>query len=178
MDNTELVEVFPIEYNSSRKRLDKKRMKHVKKNPRLQIYWGYSLSPYLTKAIVDSIVSHLRHRKEISVQSTPDGSIVWKYSGKPPIHLSRPERKTFVSRETLELFGRQSCQQQASEVLRILKGTKKQRETRPAYAQFKRISATCDPNRIGRNKHEREIYFEAVRDLFRHQEARKNPKEK
>lgn len=177
MDKMELVEVFPIEYNPSRKVWSKRKATFVKTTPRLQIYWGYSFSPHLTQAIIDIIVSLLRHKKNISVQSTPDGSIIWKYSGKPPIHLSRPERKTFVSRETLELFRRQSCQQQASEVLRILKGTKKQRETRPAYAQFKRISATCDPNRIGRNELEREIYFEAVRDLFKY-EARKNPNRK
>lgn len=166
LDNVELVEVFPIEYNPSQRYFSKKKRKYVKKNPRLQIYWGYSFSPHLTQANIERIVSHLRHRKEISVQSTPDGSIIWKYSGKPPIHLSITKGKTFVSKETLERFGRQSCQQQASYVLRVLKGSARQRETRPTYAKFTRISVTCDPNRIGRNEIEREIYFQAVRDLF------------
>jgi hypothetical protein len=163
MVETKLVEVMPIEYCPRHRVFDRSRLKVRTKNPRLQIYWGYSLLPNLTEEIVKVIISHLKHKKYISIEPQPDGSIVWCYSGKPPIYLSRPEGKVFVSRGTLKRFGRKSCQQQASEVLRILKGTKKQPWH---YASFKRISVTCDPERIGRTKEDRQIYFEAVMDLF------------
>ena len=52
---------------------------------------------------------------------------------------------------------------QASLVLRILKGTKKHPI---GLANFKRISATFNPYRIGRTAKEREIVFQAAHDLF------------
>ena len=167
-EDTELVEVMPIEYH-----FEVPKPRH----PRLQIYWGYSFSRDLTQAIFDGILKDFKQKHKVKIQNNPDRFIVYQFVGKPQIYLDKLTRKVYVTERTLKHSSKQHCQQQASYVLRILKGTKKQRETRPAYADFKRISATCDPNRIGRNELEREIYFEAVRDLFKYQ-ARKNPNRK
>jgi hypothetical protein len=139
---------------------------HIRKNPRLQIYWGYTFSPNLTQEIFDRIVRDFENKDKIKIQNNPDRFIVYQFAGKPKIYLDKLTKRIYVTRGTLNHYSKQHCQQQASYVLRILKGTGKQRETRPAYASFKRISVTCNPKRIGRTKEEREIYFEAVMDLF------------
>ena len=150
----EPIEIMPIEYHLKVQR---------KRHPRLQIYWDYSFSSKLTQSIMDRVVRQTNMKKRVSVQNNPDQFILWKYPGKPQICLDKLLRKVFVSRETLEHFGRKSCQQQASLVLRILKGTKKHAV---GLANFKRISATFNPYRIGRTAKEREITFQAVHDLF------------
>jgi len=157
MSEKELVEIMPIEY-------------HFKvpknKHPRLQIYWDYSFSPNLTQAIFNRIIKDFKQKDKIKIQNNSDRFIVYQFARKPQIYLDKLTNKICVRRGTLNHYSKQHCQQQGSYVLRILKGTKKQRETRPAYASFKRISVTCNPYRIGRTKEEREIYFEAVMDLF------------
>jgi hypothetical protein len=157
---------MPIEYCPEYRIFDKRVGRIVTKNRRLQIYWDYSFSPNLTQAIFDRTVKDFKQKDKIKIQNNSDRFIVYQFARKPQIYLDKLTRKIYVTRGTLNHYSKQHCQQQASYVLRILKGTKKQRETRPAYAGFKRISVTCDPNRIGRTKEEREIYFEAVMDLF------------
>jgi len=169
-----LVEVMPIEYRqaSLQRKIKKmpsgtpKSINHVRKNPRLQIYWDYTFSSNLTQAIFNRIVKDFKQKTKITIQNNPDRFIVYQFTGKPKIYLDKLTKKIYVTRGTLNYYSRQHCQQQASYVLRILKGTKKQRETRPAYASFKRTSVTCNPDRIGRTKEQREIYFKAVADLF------------
>ena len=166
MSEKELVEIMPIEYCPEYRIFDKRVGRIVTKNPRLQIYWGYSFSPNLTQAIFDRIVKDFKQKDKIKIQNNSDRFIAYQFAGKPQIYLDKLTNKIYVTRGTLNHYSKQHCQQQGSYVLRILKGTKKQRETRPAYASFKRISVTCNPYRIGRTKEEREIYFEAVMDLF------------
>jgi len=153
MTEAELVEIMPIEYHLKARK---------KRHPRLQIYWDYSFSSSLTQDNMDWIMKHTRMKKRVSVQVL-DELVLWQHPGKPQICLNKLLRKAFVSRETLEHFGRKSCQQQASLVLRILKGTKKHPV---GLANFKRISATFNPYRVGRTAKERKITFQAAHDLF------------
>lgn len=153
MSKKESTEIMPIEYHLKVPK---------KKNPRLQIYWDYSFSPNLSQNVMDWIVQHTRKKKRVSVQVL-DELVLWHYPGKPQICLNKLTRKVFVSKKTLKQFGRKSCQQQASLVLRILKGTKKHPI---GLANFKRISATFNPYRIGKTAKEREITFQAAHDLF------------
>ena len=170
----DLVEIMPIEYHY-RSHLQRQiklvhghfqKIIYVRKNPRLQIYWNYTFSRHLTQAIFDGILKDFKQKDKVKIQNNPDRFIVYQFVGKPQIHLDKLTRKVYVTKGTLKHYSKQHCQQQASYVLRILKGTKRQRETRPAYADFKRISVTCNPDRIGRTREERQIYFEAVMDLF------------
>lgn len=155
--DTELVEVMPIEYQF---KVPKGR------HPRLQIYWGYSFSRRLTQAIFNRILKDFRQKDKVKVSNNRDRFIVYQFASKPQICLDRLTGKICVTRGALNHYSRQHCQQQASFVLRILKGSKKDRGRRPTYASFKRISVTCNPDRIGRTREERQIYFEAVMDLF------------
>jgi len=157
MLEADLVEIMPIEYQF---------IAPKNKHPRLQIYWDYSFSPNLTQAIFDRIVKDFKQKDKIKIQNNSDRFIVYQFAGKPQIYLDKLTNKIYVTRGTLNHYSKQHCQQQGSYVLRILKGTKKQRETRPAYACFTRIAVTCNPNRLGRTAEERKIYCEAVRDLF------------
>jgi len=157
MSDAELVEIMPIEYQFKAPR---------NKHPRLQIYWDYSFSSNLTQAILNRIVKDFKQKDKIKIQNNSDRFVVYQFAGKPQIYLDKLTKKIYVTRGTLNHYSKHHCQQQASYILRILKGTKKQRETRPAYASFKRISVTCNPDRIGRTAKEREMYCEAVRDLF------------
>ena len=163
MNETQLVEVMPVEYCPSYYVFDKRIGKRVVKNPRLQIYWCYSFSGNLTKKMLEERISLFKNKKGISIKEISDRYILWQYVDKPQIWLDRAKEKVYVSKETLKVFGRKQCRQQASLVLRILKGTFRDTEH---YATFRRISVTCNPNRIGCTKGEREIYFQAVRELF------------
>jgi hypothetical protein len=155
MKKEELIEIMPIEYH-------RKVPKH--RHPRLQIYWDYSFSPNLTKAIVEGVVRKLKNKERISIQSNSDRYILWRYgTNKPQICLDNLNGKVCVSTGTLKRYSLKSCQHQASLVLRILKGTKKHPI---GLANFRRISATFDPYRIGRTAKEREITFQAAHDLF------------
>lgn len=166
ISKVDLVEVMPIEYSLARTHFDRKRGKVVTKSPRLQICWGYTFSPHLTQEIVNGLVKDFKQKDKIKIQNNPDRFIVYQFAGKPQIYLDKLTNRIYVTRGTLNHYSKQHCQQQASCVLRILRGTKKQRETRPAYANFERTSVTCNPKRIGRTREERKIYFEAVMDLF------------
>lgn len=146
---------MPIEYH-------RKAPKH--RHPRLQIYWDYSFSPNLTKAVVERVIGNLKKKAIISVQSNSDRYLLWRYGvHKPQICLDLLNMKVCVSRGTLKRYSLKFCQQQASLVLRILKGTKKHPV---GLARFKRISVTFNPCRIGRTAEERKITFQAAHDLF------------
>ena len=163
---TELVEIMPIEYSFMPTYFSKRAGRRKTKNPRLQIPWDYTFSQHLTQEIFNKLVANFEHKSKIHIQSDSDRFIVYQYEGKPKIYLDKLTNKMLVTRGTMNHYSKQHCQQQASFILRILKGSKKDRLRRPAYASFKRISVTCDPYRIGRTKEERQIYFEAVMDLF------------
>lgn len=156
-EDTELVEVMPIEYHFE---VPKRR------HPRLQIYWGYSFSRHLTQAIFNRILKDFRQKDKVKVSNNRDRFIVYQFAGKPQICLDGLTGKICVTKGTLNHYSKQHCQQQAAMIMRILRGTKRQRVIRPGYANFVRISVTCNPQRIGRTKEERQIYFEAVMDLF------------
>lgn len=166
MIETKLVEVMPIEYTHKRRFYDRRLRRYVAKNPRLQISWGYTFSPNLTQEILNTLVANFEHKDKINIQSNSDRFVIYHFERKPKIYLDKVANKMYVTRRTMKRYSRQHCQQQASLVLRILKGSEKDRRRRPAYANFKRISVTCNPKRIGRTREERQIYFEAVIDLF------------
>lgn len=170
----DLIEIMPIEYHY-RSHLQRQiklvhghfqKIIYVRKNPRLQIYWNYTFSRHLTQAVFDGILKDFKQKDKVKVSNNLDRFITYQFVGKPQIYLDKLTGKIYVTRGTLNYYSKQHCQQQAGMIMRILRGTKRQREIRPAYANFLRTSVTCNPDRIGRTKEERQIYFEAVMDLF------------
>lgn len=146
-DVIELVEIYPVEF---------RREKH--RNPRVLIYWNYSFSPNLTQSKIDRIVEKIKSKKRINASNNPDHLVIWQYSGKPLIILNLLNRKIYTTKWTLEHFGERYCMQQAAILLQILK--------EHGYASYRRKSITINPDRMGHNKFEREIFMKSLKLLM------------
>ena len=147
--NLKLIEIEPVEYQY---KLPGNR------NPRILRYRGLSFSQNITQTILRRIISRTKMKKKASAQQNPDRYIFYEYDRKPQIILDLLNRSIHVTEGTLKKHGMRACQQQASILLRLLK--------RYGYANFRRISVTANPYRIGRTSEDREITFQALKRLF------------
>jgi hypothetical protein len=158
----ELVDVEPVEYHNARKDFRENPVfnSHCRiHNARIIRYRNLSFSPNLTQKDIEFVIEHTRMKKRASVHNNPDRYLFYQYGdSKPLIILDMLERKICTTKGKLKEYGERICQQQASIVLRLLKKYK--------FANFKRVSVTANPWRIGRTKEDREITFKALNRLF------------
>lgn len=170
---TQLVSIMPIEFHCGRWQLQRRgNRRKVWKNPRLLVYWDFQIEPNLTTEELNELIKHSNLQKN-TVTQNPSHFVTYLYEGRPLLIFDKniPD-KIFTSKKDFELYGEGECMQQASTFLRLLRGSKKQQEIRPAiglkpsYAHFKAISVTFNPSRIGRTPEERDIIHRAECYLF------------
>jgi hypothetical protein len=74
------------------------------------------------------------------------------------IILDLLEKKICTTKGILEEYGERFCQQQASILMRLLKKHKQ--------ANFKRVTVTVNPYRIGTSVEDRKITYKAIEHLL------------
>ncbi len=151
----DLVEVVPIEYHKAR--IDKKtRSVH---SPRIIRYRHLSFNPHLTLKELEEIIKKTKMKKKVSVHNNPDRFLFYQYVGMPTIILDLVDRKICSTKDIIKKFGESACQQQASILMRLLKQHR--------HANFKRVTVTANPYRLGMTKEDRDISYKAIESLLR-----------
>lgn len=154
-----LVEIMPIEYRKATRYWNRKKGRPVKVNPRLLIYWDFEIDPKITQEDMEEIIKKSHMKKRAVALENPEERIEYKYDREPNIiFLKEYPNKIFTTKAVLEEYGKSKCQQQASIFLRLLRSNN--------FAKFKQVSATFNPNRVGRTAKERKLVFEAAHNLF------------
>jgi hypothetical protein len=152
-----LVEVVPIEYHKART----DNLGHgapVHHSPRIIRYRDLNFDNNLTKQKLDQIVARTKMQRRVLVTQSFDRYLTYQYANKPAIVLDLLERKILTTKTAIETCGERSCQQQASILMRLLK--------EHGHANFKRVTVTANPDRIGHTKEDREITFKALHSLL------------
>jgi hypothetical protein len=166
-----LVSIMPIEFHQ-RTRQRHRNGRLVWKNPRLLVYWDFRIDPNLTKKELDMLIkaSHLQRN---AVTQSVSHFLTYRYGKEPILVLDRNRpTKIFTTRDSLNVYEEGKCMQQASILLRMLRGSRRQQEARPprglkpSYAHFTAVSVTFNPSRIGRTPEERDIIHRAECYLF------------
>jgi hypothetical protein len=152
-----LVEVVPIEYHRARtENLGHGVISHH--SPRIIRYRDLSFDNNLTKQKLDQIVARTKVQKRVLVIQNFDRYLTYQYANKPTIVLDLLERKILTTKTAIETCGERNCQQQASILMRLLQ--------EHGYANFRRLTVTANPERLGYTKEDRDITFKALNRLL------------
>lgn len=138
-------------------------------NPRIIRFYDYSFSPRLDRNMIDKIMRNTNFYIPPAVETGPQYFLIWQYLLKPQIYLEKESQKFYASKDTLKQFGLQSCQRQASIILKILKRYK--------VARFRTASITNNPMKMGKSDKELEETFEALRYVRKKKEQRQRKQE-
>lgn len=147
MSKPTFVELTPIEYQVSKQR----------QRARLITYYGFKFDTDLNQQIIQLIIEHMKHEKKLSVMTNPENRLIWQCEGKPLIAIDKEENKMYTTQGTIKYFGTKLCRSQAATVLQILR--------RYGYCNFTAYVIPLEPWRLGRNKKERMLTYEALEDL-------------
>jgi hypothetical protein len=150
----DLVGVVPIEFHKAW--IDKKKSVH---SPRIMRYRDLSFNPHLTQKQLEEIIKKTKMKKKASVHNNSERYLIYQYGGMPTIILDLFNRKICTKNDIIKKFGESACQQQASILLRLLK--------QHHHANFKRVTVTVNPYRLGMTKEDRDISYKAIESLLR-----------
>jgi hypothetical protein len=163
----DFVEIVPIEYHRARKEYSghpnycgrPARYPSMRvHSPRIIRYRDISFNPNLTRKDLEKVVSETNMQEKAYVDNNPDRYLFYRYGNRPLVIFDRLEKKICTTAGELKKFGERACQQQGSILLRLLK--------EHGHANFKRVTITANPWRIGYTKEDREITFRALHYLF------------
>ena len=150
----DLVEVIPIEYCNARK--DKKTQSVH--SPRIIRYRDLSFNPHLTQKQLEKIIRETKMKEKASAHNNPDRYLFYQYGNMPMIILDLVDRKICTTIGIMKEYGESACQQQASILMRLLR--------QHGQANFKRVTVTANPYRLGSTKEDRDITYRALESLL------------
>jgi hypothetical protein len=154
MSKPEFVKIKPIEFQLMTSKKNKKKNRH----PRIIRYKQISISPNFDQCCVDRVIRETKMEKRAVSEDSIDQLIFYQYEGRPLIGIDLVEHGFYTKRETIDKYGVDKCQQQATIVLKLLK--------RYGYATFKRVGFTANTERLGETRAEREETYQMVERLL------------